>query len=345
MFDDDEEEDSGFFILVMGVVAGVLLLVTVIALNGDDLPDTTVTGPAPAEEVEEEPEAEAEPEEEADAESEPEPEEEEAAAPAPAPEPAAFTLWDALNGTGDNVQFAVIGGALGLQADLDALEDEDGNPVMRTLFAPSDAALQALGPEAIAGLSADQDAANALVGYHFVDDVLLAEDIIALDGQTVTTRTGLPLQVDVVDGQVVLNGSTVVTSTDFTADNGVVHVVDTVLTPPTLNQVLQLDNIEFDTGSAVITASGQATLGIAVEFFDSNPTVNAVIEGHTDTAGDETANQELSQARADSVLAFLADSGLDATRFTATGFGETQPILVDGVEDQDASRRIEFVAQ
>ena len=124
-----------------------------------------------------------------------------------------------------------------------------------------------------------------------------------------------------------------------------VHIIDTVLEPPTLNQVLELENIEFDTAQATITPAGQATLARAVEFFEANPGVNATIEGHTDTDGSEELNLELSQARADAVLAFLADAGLDASRFTAVGFGESQPILVDGVEDMDASRRIELVVQ
>ncbi len=338
---DEEEEDNGFFILVLGVVAGVLLLVTVIALGGDDLPEATISGDAPEEVeeevVEEEPEVE-EVEEEPEPEPEPEPEEE------PVVE-AAFTMWDALNQSGEAGQFALIGGALGLQADLEALEDADGNPIQRTLFAPSDSALNDLGTEAVGAIAGDPEGANALVGYHFIDEILTAEDLIALDGQTITTRTGLPIAVTVVDGAVVLNGSSTVTSADFGGDNGVVHIVDTVLQPPTLNEVLALDNIEFDTASATVTAAGQATLQIAADFFEANPTVNAAIEGHTDTDGADDANQALSQARADAVLAFLVDSGLDATRFTATGFGETQPILVDGVEDKDASRRIEFVAR
>ncbi len=42
---------------------------------------------------------------------------------------------------------------------------------------------------------------------------------------------------------------------------------------------------------------------------------------------------------------FLIDNGIDADRLQAIGFGETQPILVDGVEDKAASRRIEFEAR
>lgn len=344
MFDEDEE-DNGFFLLVMGVVAFVLLVTTVIALSGDDLPEATVSGDVPAEEVEEEVVEEAAEEEVVEEEVVEEEVVEEEVVEEPAPEPAAFTLWEALNGTGDAVQFATIGAGLGLMDALQALEDGDGNPVQATLFAPSDEALATLGTEAVGQIASDQDAATQLVAYHFVDEVLSAEDLIALDGETITTRTGLPISVAVVDGQVQLNGASVVTNADNEADNGVVHIIDTVLMPPTLNQVLALDNIEFETASATISAAGQETLQTAVAFFETNPDVGALIEGHTDSDGSDETNQELSQARADAVLAFLVDAGLDADRFEAIGFGETQLILVDGVEDADASRRIEFVAR
>jgi len=337
---DDEEEDNGFFLLVLGVLAAILLVVTVVARSGDDLPAATVTGPTTteAEEVEEVAAPET------------------TVAPAPtttaAPEtttttaaPAAFTMWDALNGSGEAGQFAAIGSALGLQADLEALVDEDGNPVMRTLFAPSDAALAAFGPEAIGALTADPEAANALVGYHFLDEPLSAEELIELDGQSVTTRTGLPLNVSVDDGGVILNDVSLVTASNFEADNGIVHIVDIVLEPPTINQILSLDNIEFEVSSATITPAGQDTLQLAVAFFAENDGLNAIVEGHTDTDGSDDLNLELSQARAESVVAFLGSNGLDAARFTARGFGETQPIIVDGVEDKPASRRIEFVVQ
>ena len=337
MFDDDEDEDGGFFLLVMGLLAFILLVVTVIARSGDDLPAATVTGPTTSEVAEEAPTTTEAPATttEAPATTTEAPTTTVAAAAAP------FTMWDALNGSGQAGQFAAIGGALGLQADLEALEDENGDPIMRTLFAPSDQALADLGPEAIGALTADPDGANALVGYHFLTEPLPASELEELDGRTLTTRTGLPINIEVIDGEVVLNGEARVIASDFDADNGIVHIVDTVLTPPTVNEALNLDNIEFEVASATITQAGQDTLQLAVDFFSQN-TASATIEGHTDTDGPDASNLELSQARAESVLAFLVDNGLDAERFTAIGLGETQPILVDGVEDKEASRRIEF---
>lgn len=215
----------------------------------------------------------------------------------------------------------------------------------RTLFAPSDAALAALteaDPDAINNLAADPAAANALVGYHFLPGNVTAEDVVALDGQTVDSLTGLPIAVSVVDGEVILNGTTRVVGTDFTADNGIVHIVDSVLTPPTINTLIGLENIEFEVSSAVITAAGQEELQKAVAFFNENESASALIEGHTDTDGGAEGNLALSQSRAEAVLAFLVENGIDAERLSAVGLGETQPVLVDGVEDKAASRRIEF---
>ena len=250
----------------------------------------------------------------------------------------AFTMWDALNETGQTDEFAKLGGALGLDA---SLEDPG---VDRTLFAPSDAALDAVDSTVLNEAASDPEGAGAaLVGYHFVDERLLASDLAELDGQQLTSSSGLPIVISIVDGAVVLNGTTRIVDADFESDNGVVHVVDLVLAPPTVNEVLGLENIEFEAGSAVITARGQDELAKAVEYFGANPELTASIQGHTDTDGPEEQNLALSEDRAAAVKEFLVGNGLDGDRFTTAGFGETRPIVIDGVEDKAASRRIEFV--
>jgi OOP family OmpA-OmpF porin len=78
--------------------------------------------------------------------------------------------------------------------------------------------------------------------------------------------------------------------------------------------------------------------GIA-EQFDG---VTITIEGHTDSDGVPAENQVLSAQRAAAVLANLVARGVPAADLTAVGLGSTRPMVVGGVEDKDASRRIEF---
>lgn len=333
---DDEEEDQGFMLLVLGVLAAILLVVTVVARSGDDLPSATVTGPA--EEVVETTAAPTTTEAPETTTTEA-PETTTTAAPTTTAA-AAVTLWDVLNGNGETATLAALGGSLGLQ---EFLSNTDGE---FTLFAPSDAAVNALDPAVLAGLTSDPEGAAALLNYHVVPGRVTAADVVAAADSSIVSSTGLPINVTLdADGNPVLNGASVVTTADLDADNGVLHVIDNVLTPPTVNQVIGLENIEFEVNSANITAAGQEELQKAITFFTENDSVSARIEGHTDTDGGEEGNLALSQARADSVLAFLAANGIDEGRFTAVGFGESNPILVDGVEDKAASRRIEFVVR
>ena len=142
------------------------------------------------------------------------------------------TMWDALSESGEAEQFAIIGGAVGLQEDLERFESLDGEPVNRTLFAPSDDALAALGPDVISAWTNDPFLAAGAIGYLFLEEALSAEELISRDGQTLITRTEQPVQISVVDGQVLLNGTATVISSDFTAGNGVVHIVDLLPVPP-----------------------------------------------------------------------------------------------------------------
>ena len=109
-----------------------------------------------------------------------------------------------------------------------------------TVFAPTNeafnAALEALGLTADE-LLASEDLSSILT-YHVVPSKLLAADVLAaveVGGGTaeVETVNGELLTVEVVDGNVVLNGTATVTMTDLEAGNGVVHVIDAVLLPPT----------------------------------------------------------------------------------------------------------------
>jgi len=109
-----------------------------------------------------------------------------------------------------------------------------------TVFAPTDeafaAALEALGLTA-EELLASEDL-GAILTYHVVAGNLMAADVIAaVEGAEggvaeVETVNGAPIEVSIMDGMVMINGTATVVATDLAAGNGVVHVIDAVILPP-----------------------------------------------------------------------------------------------------------------
>jgi uncharacterized surface protein with fasciclin (FAS1) repeats len=108
-----------------------------------------------------------------------------------------------------------------------------------TVFAPTDdafaAALEALGITAEELLASEN--LGAILTYHVVAGKLLAADVLAAveaGGGTamVETVNGASISVAVVDGNVVINGTATVVAVDLEAGNGVVHVIDAVILPP-----------------------------------------------------------------------------------------------------------------
>ena len=63
-----------------------------------------------------------------------------------------------------------------------------------------------------------------------------------------------------------------------------------------------------------------------VKYMKENPEIELAIDGHTDNAGSDAANQKLSDNRAASVKAYIVGKGIDESRITSTGYGETKPI-------------------
>ncbi len=108
-----------------------------------------------------------------------------------------------------------------------------------TVFAPTNAAfaaaLEALGITA-EELLASPDLAGILT-YHVVAGKLMAADVLAAieaggGSVMVETLNGASITVEVVDGNVVIDGTATVTTADLEAGNGVVHVIDAVILPP-----------------------------------------------------------------------------------------------------------------
>ena len=100
-----------------------------------------------------------------------------------------------------------------------------------TVFAPTDEAFAKLAPETLAAVLADKALLTSILLYHVVDGTVLAKDVVQLS--SATTLNGAPVSIAVVGSGVVLNGNVNVVATDVRAKNGVIHVIDTVLLPPT----------------------------------------------------------------------------------------------------------------
>ncbi|MFN0089565.1 MAG: fasciclin domain-containing protein [Acidimicrobiales bacterium] len=104
-----------------------------------------------------------------------------------------------------------------------------------TVFAPTDqafgAALSSLGITKEA-LLADKARLTAILQYHVVPGRVTAADVVKLAGQEVSTLGGKAAKVTVSGGTVSVNDARVVTP-DVAASNGVIHVIDKVLLPPT----------------------------------------------------------------------------------------------------------------
>ena len=100
--------------------------------------------------------------------------------------------------------------------------------------------------------------------------------------------------------------------------------------------------INFDYGKTSIKEEANMTLQAIVEILVQYPNANFVVEGHTDSVGSTAFNQKLSEQRAAVIVDFLTSNGVDASRLSSVGFGETSPVSSnDTKEGMAQNRRVE----
>lgn len=122
--------------------------------------------------------------------------------------------------------------------------------------------------------------------------------------------------------------------------------VDATVCQQLFTDLLGKARIRFESGKADIVADSAGLLDRLIETALRCPTANIEISGHTDTDGDEAANQALSEKRAQAVADYLVKAGLPADRFSAVGYGATQPIAGNDTDQGKAqNRRIDFVVK
>ncbi len=131
-----------------------------------------------------------------------------------------------------------------------------------TVFAPTDAAFALLPPSVLASL--DNETLSTILTYHVYAGKAMASTVVTLP--SANTVQGEPVSILVSGGSVFLNGMAKVTTTDIAADNGVIHVIDAVLLPPsipfpgTIVDALKASPTFSTLVSAVVTAELATTL-------------------------------------------------------------------------------------
>jgi outer membrane protein OmpA-like peptidoglycan-associated protein len=119
--------------------------------------------------------------------------------------------------------------------------------------------------------------------------------------------------------------------------------MDLYLKPIEIGVTVIIKNIYFDFDKTTLKRESFPELDRMTKLMLENPGMTIQISGHTDDKGSDQYNQQLSQGRAESVLQYLVDNGIDETRMKAVGFGESKPIATNSTDEGRAeNRRVEF---
>lgn len=111
-----------------------------------------------------------------------------------------------------------------------------------------------------------------------------------------------------------------------------------------LEKTFRVENIYYDLDKWDIRPDAAIELDKLVQILVDNPTIKIELGSHTDSRATEVYNQRLSQRRAESAVNYIVSKGIDKTRITAKGYGESE-LLIKNAKTEDehqTNRRTEF---
>ncbi len=103
-----------------------------------------------------------------------------------------------------------------------------------TVFAPTNEAFKKIPADKLNAILKNKKLLKKILTYHVVPGTVTASQVVKL--KEAKTVQGEKIMIQVKNGKVILNGSSTVVATDIQARNGVVHVIDTVILPPSLTK-------------------------------------------------------------------------------------------------------------
>jgi outer membrane protein OmpA-like peptidoglycan-associated protein len=114
-------------------------------------------------------------------------------------------------------------------------------------------------------------------------------------------------------------------------------------TPVPVKKKIVLRGVNFDFDKATIRPDARPILDQAAETLKQEGDIGIAVEGHTDSVGSDEYNQRLSVRRAKAVKDYLAGKGIDPSRMSVTGYGESKPVASnDTAEGRAQNRRVEL---
>lgn len=108
--------------------------------------------------------------------------------------------------------------------------------------------------------------------------------------------------------------------------------------------ILSMSDILFDVDKASLKSDLKTSLARVAGILSVYQELNVSVEGHTDNTGSEEHNLKLSEQRAQNVLQFLVEQGIDAKRLSSKGYGMSKPVADNSTkEGRQKNRRVDLV--
>jgi outer membrane protein OmpA-like peptidoglycan-associated protein len=108
--------------------------------------------------------------------------------------------------------------------------------------------------------------------------------------------------------------------------------------------IVSMPDVLFDTGSATLKATARERLAKVSGILIAHPDIRVEVDGYTDSTGDPSFNEQLSQQRAASVQSYLTQQGVPGGAISIHGLGQANPIASnDSAAGQQQNRRVELV--
>ncbi|MEQ8364536.1 MAG: OmpA family protein [Cyclobacteriaceae bacterium] len=120
-------------------------------------------------------------------------------------------------------------------------------------------------------------------------------------------------------------------------------IIDILLDKAEMGATAVLNNIFFDFDQYELKDKSLTELNKVIRLLNDKPSIHVEIGGHTDSDGSASYNKQLSLKRAQSVVSYLVEKGINRARLSEMGYGADHPIRPnDSDENKQANRRIEF---